>query len=133
MKSFITAIVLTLGLAASASAQSVLPGDKLGWDAPASNLAAAQAQTYMIQVDTAAPFAATGVTCTGTVSPFACVTAFPAATPGVNHEVKVAARATVTVDGKPTVLTSSYSTPLVFQLVVIPGTPVNVRRIPGVE
>jgi hypothetical protein len=129
----ILSVMGVLLLAGSASAQTpVVPGDKIGWDQQAGSLAEAAGYSYLLQVDALTPtvVAPAAVTCTGAASPYLCTTTFPAATPGASHSVKVAAR--IVVPGTPAVnVDSPFSTPLVFQLVVIPGTPVNVRRIAG--
>ncbi len=133
MRQTMLSVMGVLLLAGSASAQTpVVPGDKVGWDQPAASLAEASGFSYLLQIDALAPVVVgpAAVTCTGATSPYLCSTAFPAATPGVQHNLAVAARRVVA--GPPvTNLDSAFSAPLVFRLEVIPGTPVNVRRIAG--
>lgn len=130
----ISAALAVLALAGTASAQStpVVPGDRLGWNQPATSLGEAAGYSYLIRIDAQPPTVVlpAGVTCVGTASPFLCSVPFPAATPGVDHNVTVAARKVVSG----TNVDSPFAEPpLVFQLVVVPGTPVNVRRIGGAD
>lgn len=127
MRRFVFVLIL-LCLPSFAAAQTpVTPGDRLGWDQPAASVIEAQSYTYLIAIDGGAPTAVTGATCTGTTSPFVCSVPFPAMTPGVDHSVTVAARKTVNNVN----LDSPFSAPAVFRLEVVPGTPVNIRRVSG--
>lgn len=124
-------LLLAAGVA-SANAQTtpVVPGDRLGWNQPATSLAEAQGYTYLVRIDVQPPVAFSGaaVTCIGTESPFLCSIPFPSTSVGVDHEVTVAARKVV----NGTNVDSPFANPpLVFQLVVVPGTPINIRRISG--
>jgi hypothetical protein len=123
-------IVATVLLTAAASnAQTpVIPGDRLGWDQPAASVAEANAFRYIISLDGQTPLLPTEAVCTGTVSPFLCTVPFPAVIPGVQRSVTVTARKVI--DGS-TFLDSAVSAPLVFRLEVVPGTPVNLRRVQG--
>lgn len=126
----IVALVIALLNPATIFAQStVVPGDRLGWDQSAPDASTAQNYTYNVKLDTGAPNQLTSpVTCVGTAVPneFFCTTPFPAATPSVQHELRL--EATTVING--TTVSSGFSSPLVFQLAFIPGVPGNVRRIP---
>src|SRR5215510_7867242 len=68
-----------------------IPTSKLAFDQAAPDLASAQGYTYRYYPDGATTGTVlTGVTCTGTISPFQCEVAFPSFTPG-NHTLKLTA------------------------------------------
>lgn len=119
MKKILTiALALTVGVFGTAHAQTAVPSSRVGWDQAAPTLADANAYTYKYYPDgsaTAVNF--TGVTCTGTASPFQCVVGFPAFAPG-NHTMQITAS---NAAGE-----SVKSTPFAFVFVVTPATPVNV-------
>lgn len=94
---------------------------KLGWDQGATTLLEATSYTYKYYADgSAVGTALTGVTCTGSVSPFQCQVPFPAFTPG-NHTIQITA---TNVAGE-----SDKSSPLDFVFVVNPSSPTNLRII----
>ena len=142
MRQTIRAAALTLfalGVATGAFAQTpVVPGDRLGWTQPAASVTEATGYTYLIKIDTNAVLIVTNPVCNPVVPQttppaFDCAVTFPAATPGP-HQLTMAARKTVTVDGKPVNLDSPFSSPaLSFSLEFVPGTPVNIRRVGGAE
>jgi hypothetical protein len=109
-----------LGFAASASAQTPAnPGNKIGWDQPASALAEAQGYTYKYYADAGiVGVTLTPVACTGTASPFQCEVAFPAFTPGAH---------TLALTASNTAGESVKSAPLAFTFVVIPSAPTSLR------
>jgi hypothetical protein len=132
------ALFALFAFAAPAAAQiPVVPGDRLGWTQQAASVTDAISYTYLVKIDTNAVLIINSPVCnpsTPQVTPptFECSVPFPAATPSVPHQLTMAARRVVTVDGKPANLDSPYSSPaLSFALEFVPGTPVNVRRISG--
>lgn len=119
MRHVLIALLLALGLASPAAAQVATPANTVGWDQDAADLATAQAFSYRQYPDGAGTgVVLTGVTCTGTTSPFACKVAFPAFTPGAH-----ALALTATNEAGE----SLKSTPFAFRFVVIPTPPRNLR------
>lgn len=94
---------------------------RFAWDQEAPTLADAQAYTYKYYPDSSTTgIAFTGVTCSGTASPFTCSAPIPAFTPG-NHTITITAS---NVAGE-----SAKSNPFAFNFVVTPGVPNNIRII----
>lgn len=94
---------------------------RFAWDQEAPTLADAQAYTYKYYPDSSTTGTAfTGVTCSGTASPFTCSAPIPAFTPG-NHTITITAS---NVAGE-----SAKSNPFAFNFVVTPGVPNNIRII----
>jgi hypothetical protein len=120
MRKLILAIVAIAMLSVPVLAQTTgVPGQKFAWDQAAPDLATAQAYTYKHYDDGAqVGVAFTAVTCTGTVSPFACEVLIPAFTPGA-HTLLLSAS---NVAGE-----SPKSSPFAFTFVVTPGTPANIH------
>lgn len=79
VKAVTLALLLLLGLAARASAQT----NVLSWIAPSNTIAGADAQalTYTLYVNNGAGAVVAGVTCTGAVSPAPCSAPLPAGLP----------------------------------------------------
>lgn len=95
------------------------PGKKLAWDQAASSLAEAQAYTYKYYADGATTgVALSGVTCTGTASPYVCEVAYPAFTPGAHA---------LTLTSSNPAGESGPSASFAFSFVVIPASPANLR------
>lgn len=91
---------------------------RLAWTIPAPDLASAQTYTYRYYPDASATGTIlNSVTCTGTVTPFACEVAFPLFTQG-NHTLKLSA-ANAAGEGV-------ASAPFAFSFVGKPGTPTNI-------
>lgn len=106
-------------VAGTAAAQNPTPASHLTWDQGATDLATAQAYTYRHYPDAAvAGTTLTGVTCTGTVSPFVCTVNFPAFTPGAH---------TLTLTAANTAGESAKSAAFAFTFVVVPTVPGNLR------
>lgn len=117
---FLTIILL---LVPSFVFSQAIPTSRLGWDQDAPTLADAQAYTYKYYADgSTTGVALTGVTCTGSASPFTCSAAFPAFTPG-NHRITLAAS---NLAGE-----SAKSNPLDFTFIVTPAVPTGLRIIGG--
>lgn len=109
-------LLLPVGISAQTTG---VPGQKFAWDQAAPDLASAQGYTYKHYDDGALTGVAfTGVTCTGTTSPFACEVLIPAYTPG-NHTLTLTA---TNIAGE-----SAKSSPFAFAFVVTPGAPVNIH------
>lgn len=90
---------------------------KFAWTQGAPTLADAQSYEYRVYNDGAVNGSVlSGVTCTGTVSPFSCEAPIPAYTPG-NH--------TATLTAKNLAGESAKSDPLGFNFVVTPSKPGN--------
>lgn len=118
MRKLLACLTLVIGASAGIYAQAT-PTSKWAWTQDAPTLADAQAYTYRYYADGATTgVALTGVTCTGTVSPFACEANIPAFTPG-NH---VATLTAGNIAGE-----SAKSSPLNFVFVVTPASPSNFR------
>lgn len=119
MRALMIGLLFLLSLAAPAAAQVATPSNTVGWDQDAADLATAQAFSYRPYADGAATAVVlTGVTCTGTTSPFACKVAFPAFTPGPHA---------LTLTATNEAGESLKSTPFAFRFVVIPNPPRNLR------
>lgn len=119
IKSLIRAIVLVFGVTVGLDAQTAIPGSRLTWDQAAPTLAEAQGYTYTYYPEAAPPAVIlTAVTCSGTASPFTCVVAFPAFTPGA-HTLQLTAS---NIAGE-----STRSAAFAFTFVVVPGAPANIR------
>ena len=115
----ILACVLLPGIA---SAQSATPVSSIAWDQAAADLATAQALTYRYYPDGAATGTVfSGVTCSGTASPFVCSVAFPAFSPGPH---------TIAITAANTAGESAQSALVNFTFVVIPAVPANPRIVP---
>lgn len=100
------------------SAQAT-PASKLVWDQSAPTLVDANSYTYKYYPDGATTgITLTGVTCTGTASPFVCQVSWPAFTPS-NHTLQLTA---TNIAGE-----SIKSDPFAFVFVVTPAKPVNIR------
>lgn len=119
MRGIVTGLVL-LALGASLQAQgTAVAGQKFAWDQPAPTLSDAQGYTYRYYADGATTGVAfTGVTCSGTASPFTCEVPIPAFTPG-SHSV--------TVTGTNIAGEAPKCPPLTFSFVVTPGVATNLR------
>jgi len=121
-------MILILFLLTSVTAYAQQPPigtatQRFAWDQDAPTLADAQGYTYKYYPDSATTgIAFTGVTCTGTSSPFVCSAPIPAFTPG-NHSITVTAN---NVAGE-----SAKSNPFAFNFVVTPGVPNNIRIVSG--
>lgn len=114
-------LALVIGLPALASAQATTTS-RIEWDQAAVDLATAQAYTYRYYADGATTGTAfSGVTCSGTASPFVCRVNFPAFTPGSHSLTLTAANAA----GE-----SAQSAAISFTFVVIPAVPSNPRIVP---
>lgn len=119
MRALLIAPLLMLVLAAPAAAQVATPSNTVAFDQDAADLATVQAFTFRHYPDgviVGVPL--TGVTCTGTTSPFACKVAFPAFTPGPHA---------LTLSAANEAGESLKSTPFAFRFVVIPNPPRNLR------
>lgn len=117
-KRIIVSLALVL-LPAIAHAQATT-ASKIDFDQQATTLAEANGFAYKYYPDGAATgIALTPVVCTGPASPFLCEAAFPAFTPGVQHNITITASNTA---GE-----SLKSTPFNFTFVVIPSAPTNLR------
>lgn len=115
MKKLLLALAVFAVLVAPLQAQTAVSANKLGWNQTALTLADAQALTYRYYPDGATTgITLSGVTCTGTASPFACEVPFPAFTPG-NHSLTLTAANVAGESGK--------SSPLSFTFVVVPAIP----------
>lgn len=123
MRKILLIIIFTLGTHAYPYAQP--PGSsnqRFTFDQAAPTLADAQAYTYRYYPDNATVgIAFTGVTCSGTTSPFVCSVLIPAFTPG-NHSITLTA---ANIAGE-----SAKSSPFAFVFVVTPSVPVNIRITP---
>jgi hypothetical protein len=120
LKRLLHSAIIILVFAQLVNAQAVSTS-KFGWDQPAVQLTDAQGFSYKYYPDGATTgIALTGVTCSGTASPFQCQVAIPAFTPG-NHTVTFTA---TNIAGE-----SAKSTPLNFVFVVTPGAPTNPKII----
>lgn len=113
-------LALAILLCASVvSAQNATPLSKVAIDQAAPDVKSAGLYTYKYYADgSTTGVTVTGVTCTGTISPFTCTFSIPAFTPG-NHSITVTASNEVGESPK--------SLPLTFTFVVVPATPVNLR------
>ena len=115
-------LLFLLALPGLASAQTSTPSSQIAWDQAAADLATAQALTYRYYPDGAATGTVfSGVTCSGTASPFTCTVAFPAFSPGPHSLTLSAANAA----GE-----SAKSAAVSFTFVVIPAVPANPRIVP---
>ncbi len=102
-----------------AQAPPALSTSKFAWDQSAPTLADAQAYTYKYYPDGAATgIEFTGVTCSGSSSPFQCEVNIPAFTPG-NHSITMTAS---NLAGE-----SAKSAPFSFVFVVTPAIPSGIR------
>jgi|SRR5581483_4152810 len=100
-------------------AQTGTPSSKLIWDQTAPDLATAQAYTYTSYPDgSATGTGLSGVTCSGTTSPFTCQVTYPAFTPGAH---------TLQLTAKNAAGESPKSAAFSFTFVVLPAAPVNLR------
>lgn len=116
-------LLILLLLVPSVVYSQAVPTSRLGWDQDAPTLADAQAYTYKYYADgSTTGIVLSGVTCTGTASPFVCSAPFPAFTPG-NHRITLAAQ---NLAGE-----SAQSLPLDFTFIVTPGVPRGLRIIGG--
>ena len=94
---------------------------RLAWDQPAGTLAEASSYTYEASWDNAVVVPVSGVTCSGTLSPFVCAGSFPALTPS-GHTVRLQARNAAGASP----LSASFS----FTFVALPTAPQNLRILP---
>ena len=118
-KALLTLAIVSITATLYAQAPIGIPTSKFAWDQSAPVLADAQAYTYKYYPDNAATGVTfTGVTCTGTVSPFQCEVNIPAFTPG-SHSVTFTA---TNAAGE-----SAKSSPFAFAFVVTPAIPSNIR------
>ena len=112
-------LVLILFLIPTLLFAQAIPTSKLIWDQDAPSLTDAQSYTYKYYADgSTTGVAFTGVTCTGTVSPFTCTVNFPAFTPGNNS---------ITLTSSNIAGESAKSAPLDFTFIVTPSSPRNIR------
>jgi hypothetical protein len=113
-------VILLLLVAVSAYAQPPATGkNKIGFDQDAPSLAEVQTYTWKYYADTATTgISLTGVTCTGTVTPYQCEAPFPAFTPGPH---------TLTLTTSNLAGESVKSLPLNFAFVVTPGAPTGLK------
>ena len=111
----LVALLVRVGLA-----QVATPGSRLAWDQDAPSLAEAQGQTYEASWDGAVAVPLTGVTCTGTASPYACSGALPPLTVGT-HTVTLRARNATGTGPTSDALAFSYSP------FALPSAPRNLR------
>lgn len=119
MKKFLFILLFPAALAAQPPGSS---NQRFTFDQAAPVLADAQAYTYRYYPDGATTgITFTGVTCTGTASPFVCSVLIPAFTPG-NHSITLTA---ANVAGE-----SAKSSPFAFVFVVTPSVPANIRITP---
>lgn len=126
MRKVILAVVMMLGLAAAASAQTpTSPISKLAWDITDTDAATAAASTYRLYVDALAPVQLTEVTCSGS-APVVCTAQVPALTQG-QHSATVTR--TVVVSGTP--IESPKSNSVEFLMVLV-AAPMNLRVAPNV-
>jgi len=120
MKNKIYIIVALIAIATSVSYAQQPPqgssNQRFAWDQEAPTLA--DAQGYPDGSSTGIAF--TGVTCTGTSSPFVCSAPIPAFTPG-NHNITITAS---NVAGE-----TAKSDPFAFSFVVTPAVPTGIRII----
>jgi len=118
MKRLLLIGLFVFGLSSTVFAQAT-PTSRLGWDQTGPDLATVQAYTYRYYPDgSSTGVTLGGVTCTGATSPFACIVAFPAFTPGP-HSLQLSAS---NVAGE-----SLLSAPLNFVMVLVPAAPINLR------
>lgn len=118
--------VLMVLVAVPALAQTQVVGtERIGWDQPAASLADAQGYAYDYVDGSAAAVRLSGVTCSGTASPFLCSVRLPALTTGI-HSLRTVA--SVTVNGQ--TLTSPQSAPLSLLMMAVPAAPQNLRLLP---
>jgi hypothetical protein len=116
MKKLVLALVL---LSTPLFAQTGTPASKLVFDQVAPDLATASGYSYKYYADGATTGTAlTGVTCSGTASPFTCQTAYPAFTPGA-HTLQLSATNAAGESPKSSVFS--------FTFVVVPAAPSNIR------
>lgn len=111
----LTVAALLLPVAVDAQNQATA-ANSFVWDQPAPGAVDANNYTYSYYEGTVKT-AFTGVSCTGTTSPFRCVVKIPAFSPG-QHSITITA---TNVAGE-----SAKSSPFVFNMVVTPATPVNI-------
>lgn len=118
--------LIALGVAAPALAQTAaVPAQhRLAWDQAAPSLAEAQGYQYAIYVDGGPRTVLSGVTCTGTASPWTCAVPFPALTPG-DHQIRLTA-AVVVGD---VIAESLPSVPFDVRVVVAPQPPSGLRIV----
>ena len=122
MRTRLLILGLALALPTLLFAQTSTPASRIAWDQAAADLATAQALTYRYYPDGAATGTVfSGVTCSGTASPFTCSVAFPAFSPGPHSLTLSAANAA----GE-----SAKSAAVSFTFVVIPAVPANPRIVP---
>lgn len=112
-------VLVGLGVAHSATAQTVVPSSRLGWDEVAASNSEAGGFTYKYYPDGAATATTIGTaTCTGGSSPFACTVPFPTFSPG-SHTLQLTATNAAGESAKSAVFS--------FTVVAIPATPTNLR------
>lgn len=118
MKKILLAVVL-LFAASTAFAQNppATGTNKIGWDQEGPSLTEVQAYTWKYYADkSVVGVSLTGVSCTGTASPYQCEVSFPAFTPGTH---------TLTLTATNLAGESPQSNPLNFTFVVTPSAPKN--------
>jgi hypothetical protein len=120
---FIVALFVFVSPAAAQSTPNITPDGKFGWDMPAPTLADAQEYRYTAYVGTATTGVVMTATCTGTVSPFACVSALPVTIPG-EYSVRVAAQQLL---GENTWAAETRSDPYIFRVVPPTAQPGRLR------
>ena len=126
MKKFLLVGLMVLALPSllRAQTQQVIATDQLAWDQPAPSLADAQAYVYKLYTDGGTQgVTLSGVTCSGTASPFLCQLPFPAFTPGVEHTIVVTASNLAGESAK----TGTFK----FTFIIVPQAPSNVRQLRG--
>lgn len=130
----LTLALLVLPRLAFAQVVPIVGTERVGWDqgCPATDpncsttAVTAQALGYEMQIDGAAPVTLTGITCTGTVKPYACsANPPPIASPGQHTE---SLRAFLLVGT--TKLTSAFSNVITVNVTTAPAAPSNFRRLP---
>lgn len=118
----LAASLLSLCVAGPVTAQTppAIGTSMLVWDQDAPDLATAQSYSFKYYPDgAAAGTALSGVSCSGSASPFLCQAAFPAFTPGTHTLVLTANN----VAGE----SPKSAPPFGFVFVVTPGAPANLR------
>lgn len=108
-------------VAVSASAQTqTTKASKLQWEQEATDLTTANAASYTVYADGATNGTElSGVVCTGLTSPYLCLVAFPAFTPGTHQ---------LTLTVKYLGVETAKSDPLVFTFVVL-GVPAHLQVV----
>ncbi len=125
-KSFILLFPM-LFLSSLAYAQSARPTDKFSWTIDASNSITAQGFRWELELDNVVLTTPLAVTCTGTTTPFTCISPIPPITPS-QHSVRIRA-VDVTVPDE--FLFGDWSDPLQFSMRATPNKPGNLKIVRG--